>query len=1440
MKIKDKILTAIAIITLIVITLTATGVMAADISELKEGEGKSKIGQVFNLSYTNNLKNGTDTYCIQKGKDFNKPKDYTVANYVEINGNQAIVYNSKDSEGNKVVNTLNGQVAYILNQKQGYGTHKDPTDAQEALWYIANDWTTTVFGNSDYTWAGNTEANRNHINDEAEEYANKIGDQLATTENSTTDTIKPIVDKTNKDELTVTRVDGGYDRVGPFRWEFGGTLESITVKGDNKDVSTSRVRFVKYSGTTANIVRESDISTGEAFYVDISSSAGVEKLTGLELKTSLAASTGDIYTAKIWFLTADESQNLIYVDVGSSEGKPSEGTGIGTYDVSLSIRLGLKKVDDRDTSKPLTGVGFTFTATIQTYDLISQTTHTKDCVHKDEQKSYTDEDGVEHIVYQHDYDVDWVENNYAWKDHTMYLGDGNIWSETAKTYYTDDAGVISIKNIKYPTKTITNESYDGQSYTSTARLKSGTSVTATEVSNPYYGYTTGNTYTMTLNSGNQLANKTVTNHQKLVKLSGYVWIDTNSGKLTMRQEEHEYGENGFNDITVYLRDRNGNAVKTTKTSELGLYSEIDGGEYQFVDVDLDALQRGEYYVEFEYCGIDYQSVLPILDKNNGSKAIDTATRNVLDNKFTSVDSSGNQSLHINDVTVNYNDVSEHVSTVNNHTGCNVYARTNEAGYDLYSGFTPTSEEIRYVNLGLYKKPQTDYALAQDLHDVNVGVNGKAHIYKYAKTRFSNDGNDINEDETTWNVGVKFQKNSGTYDRAIYHSDAWYEDTENRSNEIKVRVTYKIALKNESSYLGRINSIVDYCDNRYTLIKAGTSIDDNYNVSGDIGIGTRTEYNNEYAKYIIDVNSIVQPSQTNYIYLQFEVNRDGVLSIINNRDLFNNVAEINSYTTFKDNNVNTPVAVIDKDSVIGNTIPGQINTYEDDTDAARSLKLELKNARALAGTVFEDATGKDNNVYTGQERKGNGIFNENDGDKRLSGIKVTLKDKDGNDVLLYNETQGTWNKAEVTTSENGDFEFVGYIPGNYIVTYTWGDETYKVQYYKQTIYDEDRSNNREGTKKDTFWYRGSEYQNDTISANNRYIDAFDDYNTRNAIDNEMENVKTNILESEINKAYNGTGSSLITQTSMNSSTPEMEFSVEYETTITDGTVDQVRFAINNVDFGIVERPKQQLQFSKRVSGFKITLANGQILVDAEITEDGQLRGSHDHTTYIGPSNTNEIDVNGIIRTEMDNELIEGATLEITYTMKVTNIGEADYVSDRYYYYGNNSGSDKVRVSVTELLDYVDGRLSVLDDKWEEKDINFLNDVNARQKDNEVYLNSTRTYLTTHLSKELAPVESNTVTLHTSKLLTSTDDNTFDNQSEIVEVTKTDGFNTGTPVKVVWNQDQFYFNVDNAETAIIIPSTGEDKSYVTPIIIGITTLLVLGAGIFVIKKVVIDNK
>lgn len=1344
---KIKIITNI-VTALIVVGFLTTAVLAAtsDLSKLK-GTGYSKIGKVYKLNYSS-LTSNNSTYCIQHNKKLRKEeKSYTLKKYIEIDGKYATVYNDSNGSSYNVKSDLNAQVAFILNNQGGYGKAGENSDTQNALWHITNSWVTTLSLGKSYS--GNDKIGANTINKRAVEYADSIGDNKMSS--STGSTSLTVTGATNKNNLTVVDV-GEYYRIGPFNWNFQGTVEEVTVTGDNGDVASSNIRFVKYSGNTANVIDKTEIATGESFYVDVNSKANMKEFKGIKIKTKSEADSTKVYGAKIWMLESSAYQNVIYVDVESKE-LPATGEGTEEYSVPLTINIGLNKVDDRDEKIPLDHVGFKLKAS----------------------------------VYR---DGNWV---------TRYIGNDLKWSvsniEQAKIFYTDKDGKLNA--------TISGET--------TAE----NSMKAVEATNDKYGYAQNIGKDFTLNKEHEVK---ITNHQYRVKLSGYVWLDTETGKTTLRddqykQEDDNDGE-GFNGITVYLRDKNGNEIKRTTTSELGLYSEINGGEYQFVDVDLDAIQKGEYYVEFEYCGLRYQSVAAKLTQNNGSKAIDTATRNVLDSKFTSVDGNGTQSLNINGVTVNYNNTSNYSSSIKDCSGCNVYARTNEAGFNIYNSFTPGAEEIRYVNLGLFKKAQTDYSLMQDLYNVRVSVNGFSHIYRYGSVRYTNNGNDVNAD-SSWNVGVKFQKNNGTYKRAIYTADAEYEAPNHKDNELKVYVTYKIAVNNESTYLGRINSIVDYADKNFDMIAAGTAIDDKDNITGNLQYGNKQEYNDKYSKYVIDINTELTPGQAKFVYVQFQLNREAVLKIVNNQEVLNNVAEINSYTTFKDNNTQTPVAVVDKDSVPANITVGKIDTYEDDTDAATSLKLELKNARSIVGTVFVDnaTVNKDN------ERLGNGVYDN--GEATVAGVKVRL-DEIGKDDSSYD---GERISKEVTTDENGNFKIEGYIPGNYNLTYTWGNKTYKVQYYKGTIYDESRDQN------DKEWYKKD--------VNTRKTDALDNIDTRKTIDAEMRKITRNNAEDEINKAYEGT-SDVIKTTSMDSKTPAMSFSVEYDTTITDGNDDKVEFIVRNVDFGIVERAKQLMDISKRVSAFKITLANGQVLMDAEVTEDGKLKGSHSNLSYMGPTNTNGINVNGILRAELDSELIEGATVEVTYAIKVTNVSEKDYDSPNYYLYGNKKGAQLIKNSVTGVIDYLDGKIVfVPDNTWEKKENTFIEEVNASEKGNTDYLNSIKTYYTSKLQKDLAPGESNEVTLKASKLLTSSEDNTFDNKTEIVDVTRKDGDITGTPVKVTWNNGKFFFDTDNAEKTVIIPSTGENRNYVLPTVIGIIAVAIVGVGVFFIKKYVVDR-
>ena len=894
-----------------------------------------------------------------------------------------------------------------------------------------------------------------------------------------------------------------------------------------------------------------------------------------------------------------------------------------------------------------------------------------------------------------------------------------------------------------------------------------------------------------------------------------------SGKDSLRNNLYRVGNNdandvGFSGIKVSLKEYQrtdaegkmvGNEIATTTTSELGKYSEIYGGEYLFTNVEISKLSN--YYIEYEYNGLKYKSVIVNTSAQNGSKATDEIETNIMDKKFARVDSTGNNEVSIKNsnsteiTKLGYGQTQNNVATPNfeSNSITTVHANTKDTNYkisytndDYKNGVT----EIRNINLGLYQKEQADLSLTQDLENINVGVNGYWHIYKYAKRNLSDSGYNKN-DKNTWNVGVKFKNSyTGTYRRAIYKADYEYEKADDRDKELKMYLTYKIAITNESSYLTKVNNIVDYFDNRYTLIGVGTGLDTQNNIIGNINVQAIEKYKDNYQKCIINTNTIINSGESNYIYIQFRVERSGILSIMNNNELMTNRAEINSYTVYKDNNGNT-VAAIDRDSVPGNVDIKNINTFEDDTDSAPAIQLELKDDRKITGTVFVDSTTGE--LKTGEIRQGNGQFDN--GENTIAGVKVTL-----------HELNNSIGDIETTTDANGNYEFAGYIPGQYTITYTWGNKDYKVQYYKGTVYDSSRDqNNKE-------WYKDA--------VDTRKTDAIDNYEERKAIDKEVANITNHTVGEEVSKAYNGEQSA-ITITKMNSVTPTMEFGVEYETTITDGTADKVEFIVKNVDFGIVERARQKLDLQKRVSTFKVTLANGQILADAKVTEDGKLEGTTNHMTYMGPSTNGK----GYVKLEVDSELIEGATLEVGYEIKAINQSEVDYMSENYYKYGIKEGNIAT-LTPSAVVDYLDKNLGFVEDNnrdWKQITSEDLEKLNAVKVGDTEYLNNKKILYTEATTKALKPTETVSVGLNVSKLLTSSEDLTFNNDAEVARITP-----PGNPPVV----PPEYPPVVPAEDIIIVPSTGANMNYLLPTIVGMVSLVILGVGVFVIKKKVIDNK
>lgn len=513
--------------------------------------------------------------------------------------------------------------------------------------------------------------------------------------------------------------------------------------------------------------------------------------------------------------------------------------------------------------------------------------------------------------------------------------------------------------------------------------------TAYETKNPNYGYDFSDEGVEIIIDSDNDSWQTIENKQIYVKLSGYVWEDVISGKQSTRNDLFQ--DNDLDDadilldgITVRLKNREtGETVKEGTTS--------DGGAYLFTDVLIEDLDK--YYIEFEYDGLTYTNVIPHIDRDNGSKSAENAeVRDRFNKNFSVVegtsrdtgitrDENGNQ-VH----NLSYNiDENGHTATLINNGQYTITATTEETGYMIIDHFTYGQEEIKYINLGLYEREMPDMAILKDLDNVRVGVNGYWHTYLYSQ-RFVNQG----EYGDGFNVGVKFgEKYSDmSYTRAIYRADYEYQNENDQSKELRIYVTYRISLRNQSTALTtRINSIVDYYDSRYQVTSVGTGLDDVGNVTGSIEYNENS-YNDNYNMLTIQNNSSINPQSTQDLYVQFELNRDAVISLLNDGETLENVTEINSYSVFDSNGA--VYAGVDKNSNPGNSVPGETNTYEDDTDQSPAFKLELADARELTGKVFLDSTSGE--LMTGEVRQGSGQYEE--GETGISGVHITLTENTG--------------------------------------------------------------------------------------------------------------------------------------------------------------------------------------------------------------------------------------------------------------------------------------------------------------------------------------------------------------------------------------------------------------------------------------------------------------
>ena len=363
--------------------------------------------------------------------------------------------------------------------------------------------------------------------------------------------------------------------------------------------------------------------------------------------------------------------------------------------------------------------------------------------------------------------------------------------------------------------------------------------------------------------------------------------------------------------------------------------------------------------------------------------------------------------------------------------------------------------------------------------------------------------------------------------------------------------------------------------------------------------------------------------------------------------------------------------------------------------------------------------------------------------------------------------------------------------------------------------------------------------------------------------------------------------------MNAETPNMVAEIEYDrqesntndnggSNIGESNYDKSGHYVVPVSFGLQERAKAQLKVTKEVENVQVTLANGSILFDASgratnvLWQGHKAHGPDKENTYKENDNYKdkllrqpEVRTNstekGKIQLTMDEELMHGANLKVTYKISIANIGEVDYKDKEFYYLGkeSNAGTNIVYTKSNSIIDYVgfkagDGNNLTRnnlqfyakdnDTAWKVVSVDDLVNQGIIDKNLTDKAKLYTTIIKQDFDKELKPIlvdadkdKANSV-ITTKLVLTQTltadsknDDKSYDNITELVSTSNTVGRRMA--YSVVGNQDPTAepaeIDADDAQTVTILPPFGQKNIYY---VLGAAIAVILIAGVVVTIRVI----
>jgi hypothetical protein len=514
----------------------------------------------------------------------------------------------------------------------------------------------------------------------------------------------------------------------------------------------------------------------------------------------------------------------------------------------------------------------------------------------------------------------------------------------------------------------------------------------------------------------------------------------------------------------------------------------------------------------------------------------------------------------------------------------------------------------------------------------------------------------------------------------------------------------------------------------------------------------------------------------------------------------NIAEINGYKTYYSANTSTPNrhgAIIGNNTTVAglvdvNSTPGNLETIEEITNGVINFEDDSDKTTATL-TITDDGddpTPPDpntpidsTNTISGcvwEDNNKNGIRDSGEEKEKIAGVKVALcKKYERNDstqqaagdeklgwIKEYNDKR--YNKEyiyksvadEYTTGEDGKYSFEVKESGDYYVLFGYGlddatvltndedNETYKVLV-------ERRGRNEKS-------YNGQDYKSTIFQAgfengydieNVDYDKSLNEAHVSKAIDdwarveevNEYSKIQTNHIAEVLASptkvpTYLGEqyGSDLMGRLVDELTTNTWKIAKTQKIKI-EGRRGGER--IENVDLGLVERPITQLQITNNVENVKVTLSDGSIVFDA--TQTAEAKGNEiKNVIWKSNRSTTKGITGGFIQLYLDEELMYGATIQITYKMQINELNDyVEYEGLEYYAKGRTNSGIKVESKAKKLVCYIPNKMQF--NKTQSGDWNAITDINeiipAEEKDGENINNN----LVNYRLKDTISSQSNTI-------------------------------------------------------------------------------------------------